>query len=324
MEVIIGEPGGGFFSAMLTVQVEGVEYERNRQGGPILPMFKTTEPSRNLQDAIFRDLISDEAAVTNGPVFRDYVLKPQTNQLEKSEMTIVATETMVPESGMRIWNRSDGMQLKAEQVSVIGDTVVLKTAVGKQVKIPLARLSSDDRKYIELTNPPEFSVEFIKLNDNKLNRYEQSPSEIRWGRDQPRVNDFTFGAKVKQKGAGSYNQELTVEYFAIAKERIGDRYILLERRSSRFFPTNENGRMHRFMGKPIEFVEYDVDGDVRGMKPSDNLVILTDERGRIIEHSASKSWLWQNIENLKRLPVGAYMDKTCTRVYPTSPKPFLY
>ena len=52
-----------------------------------------------------------------------------------------------------------------------------------------------------------------------------------------------------------------------------------------------------------------------------NLVIVTDKRGEIIQYSASKAWLWENIENLKRLPVGAYMDKTCARAYPTSPKP---
>ncbi len=72
MEVILGEVPGGNFDAMLCVEVEGVEYERNRQGGPILPMFKTEEPSHELLDAIIPILIPGEACLTNGPVFRDY------------------------------------------------------------------------------------------------------------------------------------------------------------------------------------------------------------------------------------------------------------
>lgn len=72
MEVMIGEVPGGTFCSMLVVEVQGEEYERNRQGGPILPMFKTAEPSYALIDAIYKDLVEGEASVTNGPVFRDY------------------------------------------------------------------------------------------------------------------------------------------------------------------------------------------------------------------------------------------------------------
>jgi len=72
MEVLIGEEKGSTFSAMLCVEVDGVEYEKNNWGGPILPMFKTEEPSRDLIDVIHYNLYPGDACVTNGPVFRDY------------------------------------------------------------------------------------------------------------------------------------------------------------------------------------------------------------------------------------------------------------
>jgi hypothetical protein len=72
MEVLIAEIPGGHFNAMLCVEVDGVEYEQNKYGGPILPMFKTEEPSRDLIDVIYYNLYPGEASVTNGPVFRDY------------------------------------------------------------------------------------------------------------------------------------------------------------------------------------------------------------------------------------------------------------
>ena len=72
MDVLIGEVPGGGFCSMLTVEVDGETYDLNRQGGPILPMFKTEEPTLDMIDEIYRVLVPDEASVTNGPVFRDY------------------------------------------------------------------------------------------------------------------------------------------------------------------------------------------------------------------------------------------------------------
>ena len=318
MEVMIGEVPGGIFSSMLTVEVDGVEYPKNRQGAPILPMFTTTEPSRELQDIIYSTLIQNEAAITNGPVFRDYILPSRTNQAE----TVTAnktSESVDKKVKPHVWTRSDGKSFEAEYVSVIGGKAVLKTSQGKILKVPMANLSAKDSEHIELINPPKFALDFVKLSDNQPNRYKASPFN---NRPPPRVNDFTFGAKAQQRSAGKYNHELTLEYFAIGKERLGNKYVLLDRQSNTFIPTTENGRSHSFNGDPIEMIEFfNFDNQPRGIRPGGNLITLTDRRGQIIQYSASKSWLWENIENLKRLPVGAYMDKTCTRGFPTSPKP---
>ncbi len=72
MEVFIGESPGGIFCAQLLVQVEGVDYEKNKQGGPILPMFTTDVPSWGTLDAIYEHLVQGEATLTNGPVFNDF------------------------------------------------------------------------------------------------------------------------------------------------------------------------------------------------------------------------------------------------------------
>ncbi len=71
MEVLLGD-NGGEACAMLAVEVRGVEYERNSQGGPILPAFRTAPPSRALLDAVYKDLPDGEICLTNGPVFSDY------------------------------------------------------------------------------------------------------------------------------------------------------------------------------------------------------------------------------------------------------------
>ncbi|MCK4564855.1 MAG: hypothetical protein KAU94_09295 [Verrucomicrobia bacterium] len=71
IDILMGD-NGGLAALMLLVEVKGVEYERNRQGGPILPIFKMSELSHDQLDLIYQDLSTNEACLTNGPVFKDY------------------------------------------------------------------------------------------------------------------------------------------------------------------------------------------------------------------------------------------------------------
>ena len=72
MEVMYGEWAGGAVAGMLLVEVEGEEYPESRQGGPILPAFRTEEFSQDMLEEIRKYLPEGEASLTNGPVFRDF------------------------------------------------------------------------------------------------------------------------------------------------------------------------------------------------------------------------------------------------------------
>jgi hypothetical protein len=72
MKVVFGEWEGGIVAGMLLVEVEGVEYPQTRQGGPLLPAFKTEEFSLDMREEIARFLPEGECSLTNGPVFRDF------------------------------------------------------------------------------------------------------------------------------------------------------------------------------------------------------------------------------------------------------------
>lgn len=72
MKVIFGEYTGGQMGIILLVEVEGVEYEKSSQGGPLLPAFKTEEFSRDQLEEIYKLLPEGECVLTNGPVFRDF------------------------------------------------------------------------------------------------------------------------------------------------------------------------------------------------------------------------------------------------------------
>ncbi len=313
MEVIIGEVPGGTFCSMLTVEVQGVDYERNRQQGPVLPVFKTTALSRDLKDWIREWLTLDHAALEGGPVFQDIPPKERTEPgFQTLEIPAPAPET---EPAMRCWNIR-GRTVEAELVTVIGGRAVLKGARGKQIRVPLEELTFQDRNAVELAQPPEFSLTFTKQSAQRIIETTPYLNEV-----PPKILDYTFGAKIRQTTAREYAHAVTAELFVIGRQRIDDRkFILLDRLSSTFVPGAENDRSHSFKGRPVELMSYDTTQPL-GRKYSDYLLVLTDERGEIIQHSSSANWLFPNLGKLRRLQIGHFMDRTCTRVYPTGPGP---
>lgn len=224
----------------------------------------------------------------------------------------------------RIWTDfASGNQLEAEYVSVQSGKVLLKDAHGKNVRVPVASLSSDDLLYIELANPPRITVDFIESFDQRDPR----PSPI-WVNNSPvHVFHYSFGARVKQKSAGPYNHELTLEIFAIGQQDLDrDKYRLLSRiKSEPFVLTKDNGREFELRDDGIvQLMRYKLAGQYpRGERFAENLILVTDVRGEVVGHNSTRKWLFENRELIKKLPVGAWFNEDCIRVHPTSPKDLL-
>ena len=318
MEFIIGEAPGGHFVAMLAVEVKGVEYEKGPQGNPILPMFKTAVPSLDLIETIHENLVPGEVCVTNGPVFCDYDSAVRVTAPESVEIEPSNPEPSV-EDELRTWTGVDGKVLEAGLVTVIGNKVVLKDSRGKQRKIPLAQLSEEDRVFIELARPPKFNIDFSKKSKQRF--FKESPILPGF---LPEHLDYVFSARLKQISAGAYNHELKVEFFAIGQEIEGDNYILLDRQTSSFIPTRENGQSHTFRGDVVPLRQNIIFIEPRGQKYGGYLVVVTDSRGKIIDHGTSSKWLLGILENLRELPLGKHFDKTGVRVEPPRPDQVIY
>ncbi|MEN8256161.1 MAG: hypothetical protein ABFR33_11910 [Verrucomicrobiota bacterium] len=318
MEVLVGEVGGGYFTAMLAVEVEGVEYGKGPQGNPILPIFKTSVPSLDMVETIHENLVPGEVCVTNGPVFCDFDTSGSATANREPETIEPPVFADSVENEMRTWTGADGKTLEAEFVTVIGGKAVLKDMREKVRKIPFAQLSDDDRLYIELAQPPKFNIDFSKKSSQRL--IEDSPAISVTGL-MPKHLDYVFGARLKQVSAGEYNHELKVEFFAIGEEVDGDNHILLDRRESRFTPCKENDRSHEFHGETIPLRKYTMFTQHRGKKYGGYMVVVTDERGMVIDTGTSHKWLPDILGNLRRLPLGKHFDKTGARVEPPRPKP---
>ena len=102
--------------------------------------------------------------------------------------------------------------------------------------MPVPELHPEEQAYLQLMNPPDFKVEFTKVTKNESGRYKISDDAVGWGFMPPRVNDYTFGAKAKQLGVRPYSHNLTIEYYAIGKELLGNKYKLLDYQTRTFSP----------------------------------------------------------------------------------------
>ena len=329
IEILIGEVPGGSFSAMLNVEVKGQTYKLNNQGGPLLPMFKTAKPSLALRDQILANLYPGDSDVMGGPIFTDFIEDEDTNttevaSTETNKEETVATAKEEEEKPKDEWHLANGEIIKGEYRSLMGGNVILKTAK-KMVKIPKKDLTPEDQTYVELLNPPRLELDF--LHKSRTVTIPLTPKELTWADQIPaKLVYYSFGVRVKQKGTGSYNHKLTIEYFAIGRQRTNyrPRYSLLDRQTVTFTPTKKNHRSLEFRSPHEVRVFNFITGDEnRGRKYEGGgyLITVTDERGKIVQYQASKQWLYDNLDNLKKLPLNAYMNDKCERVPPTGPKP---
>ncbi|MDF7809088.1 hypothetical protein P4E94_16705 [Pontiellaceae bacterium B12219] len=127
---------------------------------------------------------------------------------------------------------------------------------------------------------------------------------------------------MKQSTGGKYNYPLKVELFAIGSEIGANQFILLDRAAASFVPSEfERGTAFEFSGRTVDLLDYDVYEMRRGDRYDGFLITVTDERGEVIAHRSTPSWLIEHWDRLADLPVGSFMDKTCTRVWPTPLRP---
>ena len=110
---------------------------------------------------------------------------------------------------------------------------------------------------------------------------------------------------------------------------------MIERNESEpFVLSRESERRFEFTSsKKTKVIAYDLNVDYlnwqesRGEKFAETMILVRDERGEIIAYNTTKNWLYDNLDQLEELPVGAWLDKTCKRVHPTVPstykKPFV-
>jgi hypothetical protein len=210
--------------------------------------------------------------------------------------------------------------MEAELIGFLFDKLKLRASDGREIAIPQEEfnLSDEDAVFLELARPPKLKIRFLDEIEKK------NFAMIRFSEDRPPEWRGKFGVRIEQEDTRDYRHELTVEYFAIGREIVGDRYILLDRKKDTFIPSRSKEWSFELHGDRLVVLTDTFNGDLnfsrRGEQYEGYLVTVTDARGQVIATEFTRNWLPEHIENLRKLPVGSYMDTTCTRTYPTRPK----
>jgi hypothetical protein len=219
---------------------------------------------------------------------------------------------------MRAWKLPSGETLEAEYESIVMDNVWLKTDAGEVIKLPLSQLTPADQAYVQYLNPPKLKLDFWSNKKDLTNYYKTNlhrPSNI-----PPDIYQISFKARVRRADRKVYPHKLHATYYAIGRQRIDQRkYILLEKKKATLLPAEQEEI--EWNGSPIKMREYNLHSQKQGREYAYYLVTVTDERGEMIAHKESASWLFEYLSKLDELPVGAFLDNNCTRVHPTGPKP---
>lgn len=221
---------------------------------------------------------------------------------------------------LRVWTLNNGKTVEAEFVSHIGRTVALKTIKGKLVKVQSDLISADDKVYIELSQPPALEFSFSK----KTKPFIYAPLTERFEQNNvpPRSLFYDFSTLIKQTSSNPYTHEMLAEVFVMAVEVDGEKNILIDYRREPFRLTADNRRMVNIQGaEELMLTTYlGPSGYWRGEKFAGYLIVITDARGEIIGHKTTREWWFENLENLRKVPVGKTFDEECNRCWPTRPR----
>lgn len=323
LQIIISEFDGGGSSYMLCVEEDGVDYPYNPyRGGTTYPIFQMSVQSRTQVEELERVIYPGDASINDGPIFQDF--EPgEIPDYHAEEAEEEIEEETAPETKVRTWILADGTSVEAELVNQTAGNAWLKTADGREVKVPMDRFSNDDQTYLSLEDVPRFRIDFTE----KVHTLPPPPNDSGRYNDSRRpveINEYTFKARVKLMDTTRYTYPLTVEYYAIGKEIEGNNnYILWQRSSKTFTPSRENGFEFEFGStQPIRRIQKSMmagSSRLRGETYDTYLVTVTDQRGEIIAYRTPNEFLYTYLDRLKELPVTRHFDNECRRVFPSRP-----
>ncbi len=222
---------------------------------------------------------------------------------------------------MREWTLRSGAIIQGEYETVAIDKIVLRDANGKRISLSFSEVSDADAAYVELENPPELLIDLLKSADQIFVK----PSPI-WVDNSPvNILRYTFGARVRQKNTADYTHDLTVEIYAVARQAYDpEKYHLVFKWKSEPFrlSIDNNRRCEIYATRNVELAEFRLSGEYpRGQEFAETVLVVRDERGEVVACKSTKNRFSENLDQLIALPEGAWFDKTCRRVHPTSPRP---
>ncbi len=201
-------------------------------------------------------------------------------------------------SEMRVWKDKAGKTYEAEYVRELFDKLTLKTAGGKEIRLPVKDFSEHDQKYLRVMVPPNLEIDFSKKTSIK-----PKPIEM-FDQDNDTVTILSTTVKIIKDSKRPFTSGLKAELFLIAEEVAETQYkILLTKTDRSFLLPEEKGDSYEFKTKPIElqvYTEYD-ESSRRGPVFVGYFIVVTDKQGNVVQEKTDVLWLEGKGQELRLL-----------------------
>ena len=213
---------------------------------------------------------------------------------------ILFSWTLLVHAEMRIWTSVKGDTIEAELVDKTGDTVILKTTEGKQLRIPVSGLSEADHEYLLSAVPPKLKVT-VKVD---VDREKEGDGYYYEETEETHKVSVTIQKTSRDKS----NRKFKARLYVIArskKESNEKKLIAYKTQDFSFIDRDEV-----YFDETSHLSSSQSFYTTRGYRYEGYLVCIEDEAGKVVAVDTNHSLYEKNLRNLKRASKDDLLSKT--------------
>lgn len=203
---------------------------------------------------------------------------------------------------MRTWTSKNGDAIEAEFQSMFaGNKVVLKTADGRVLKIPVAGLCAEDLEYLAAVVPPEIDIE-VDVDKNQNNEF----STTGYKRKRETIK---CSATVKKTSKAPCSRDFKAYLYVFAEQINGDIHWLISC-ADQSLSFKDDSKAFCFKSPPASVEYQDMTfADNRGFQYEGYIVVVEDSDGNVVAMKSTRELYEKNWEKIRGAPKGSRFDR---------------
>lgn len=205
----------------------------------------------------------------------------------------------------RIWTSTKGDSIEAEYVKMFAGKVILKTAEGKQLKVPVSGLCSADKAWLANAIPPKIKITVD--TDKDRDTLDSYSSEYGTYNYEKKAETTKCTAVLKQTNKEPSNREFIARMYVIGKQTNRDLREVISYAEHEF--SFKSSKTTQFKTAPVT-VEYTKSNYAqnRGARYEGFLVLVEDKEGNIVAVESSQTSYEKNAHKFKAAKKGTEFD----------------
>lgn len=202
---------------------------------------------------------------------------------------------------MRTWTSKNGDTIEAEFDSMFAGTkVLLKTADGRVLKIPVDGLCAADLEYLAAVVPPKIDIT-VDVDKNRNSEFAVDG----YKRNRETIKCTVF---IKKKNKYPCSREFKTHFYVFAEKLNGDLYWLISC-ASHSLSFNDGENTFSFKSTPASVEWQDMTfADNRGFKYEGYIVVVEDDAGNVIAMESTRDLYENNWNKIRGAAKGAQFD----------------